>query len=104
MRFDFYLHHRFDDPYLIQMLGKIQGLLQTLIKQGDIMSAQLDALTAQVQANTEVEASAILLLRGLAAQIADLQDDPAALQALSDNLKASADRLAAAITENTPAA
>ncbi len=67
------------------------------------MSVELDALTAQVAANTAVEASAITLIKGLAAQIESLKTDPAALSALAASLKESADSLGAAITENTPA-
>lgn len=67
------------------------------------MSAQLDALTAQVAANTAAEQSAITLLGVLAAKVA-AGDDPAKLQALTDSLKASGDALTAAVTANTPAA
>ena len=63
--------------------------------------ADLTALTAQVQANSDVEASAVLLIQGLADQIAAAGTDPAALQALQDQLKASADSLAAAVAANT---
>lgn len=66
--------------------------------------ADLTALTAQVKANTDVEASAIVLLNGLSAQIAQLKNDPVALQALADQLKTSGSALADAITANTPAA
>jgi len=51
-----------------------------------------------------VAQSAITLINGLAAQIANLKDDPAALQALADSLGASSTALAAAITANTPQA
>jgi len=67
-------------------------------------SADLSALTAEVARNTEVDASAIALLRGLAAKIVELKNDPVALQALADSMKASSDALAAAVVENTPAA
>jgi hypothetical protein len=65
---------------------------------------ELDALKAQVQANTDAEASAIEMINGLAAKIAELASSgatPAELQALSDQLKASADALGAAILANT---
>jgi hypothetical protein len=79
-------------------------LLSSLVRQnGDIMAA-LDDLTAQVKANSDVEASAVVLIQGLATQIANNTSDPAALAALSTQLKTSADALAAAITANTPAA
>jgi len=65
--------------------------------------ADLSALTAEVTRNTEVSASAITLLNGLAAQIEALKTDPAALQQLADQLRASSDSLAAAVVANTPA-
>lgn len=64
----------------------------------------LEELKKQVEANTALEASAVALIHGMAAQIAAVKSDPAAVQALADSLKASADGLASAITANTPAA
>ena len=68
------------------------------------MSVELDALEVQVAENTNLEASAIALIQGLADQIAAAGNDPAKIAALSTQLKASATALAAAITANTPAA
>jgi hypothetical protein len=81
-------------------LNKIQHQLDRMEK--NIM-AQLDALTTQVKANTDAEASAVILLNGLAAKIAQIATDPVAVKALSDELKTSADALGAAIVANTPA-
>lgn len=66
--------------------------------------ADLTALTAQVQANTDAEASAIALLNGLSAQLAAVATDPAKVSDLANSLKSSADALAAAVVANTPAA
>ena len=68
------------------------------------MSAELDALTAQVEANTTVEQSAIALIQGLASQITAAGTDPAKLSALTSQLTASATALASAIAANTVAA
>ncbi len=68
------------------------------------MGLELDQLTADVKANTDVEASAIALIQGLAAKIDAAKTDPAALTALSASLKSSAAALADAVTANTPAA
>ena len=68
------------------------------------MSAEMDALTTQVQKNTDTEQSAITLLNGLHQMILDAGTDPAKLQALAGSLKTSADALAAAIVANTPSA
>ncbi len=63
---------------------------------------ELDDLTAQVQANDDVEASAVILINGIAARIAAAGTDPAKLTALTTSLKTSADTLAAAVAANTP--
>lgn len=68
------------------------------------MSVELDALTAQVAANTTIEESAITLIQGLKAKLDAAGTDPAALKALSDSLGAEDQKLADAITANTPAA
>jgi hypothetical protein len=65
--------------------------------------ADLTALTAEVQRNTDVDSSAIVLLNGLAAQIEALKTDPVALQQLADTMRQSSDALAAAVVANTPA-
>lgn len=82
---------------LVQGLGRIE-------QQEIIVMADLKSLSAQVKANTDVEASAVVLIQGIAAQLEAAKNDPVALQALSDSLKSSADALAAAVTANTPAA
>jgi hypothetical protein len=89
---------------VIENQYKIQRSLTQIQKQEDQAMADLSALKAQVQANTDVEASAVVLIKGLAAQLAAVATDPAAVQALADQLKASAQALSEAITANTPAA
>lgn len=70
------------------------------------MANELEDLKAAVARDTEVDQSAITLLNGLKAALdaAIASGDPAALQALSDQLGSNADSLAAAVTANTPAA
>lgn len=72
------------------------------------MTANLQALTQQVQANTTVEGSAVTLIQGLASQLAAAiaasnNGDDAALPALQAQLQSSAAALAAAVSANTPA-
>lgn len=64
----------------------------------------LDALTAQVKQNTDVEASAVQLLDNLSKLLTEAKEDPVAIQAIADSLKNSGDALAAAVVANTPAA
>ena len=79
------------------------ALLNSLSIGAQIMSAEMDTLTAQVTANTSVEQSALTLIQGIAAQVADAAGDRTKSLALANTLKSSADALQAAITANTPA-
>lgn len=95
---------------LALMVRDIQVKLDLILVQFDklreehrTMSAELDALTAQVAETNDVEQSAIVLLNGLAAQLAAIANDPAAIAALADSLHVKSDELAAAVVANTPA-
>ena len=74
----------------------------------------LEALAAQVKANTDAEAAAVIVLNGIAGRIQAAVDaaiaggatkeELAPVQGEVDSLKASADALSAAVVANTPAA
>lgn len=68
--------------------------------------ATLDDLEAEVDANTDVVASAVLLLDTIHQELQDALDtgDPAKIQEALDKLSASKDSLAAAVARNTDAA
>lgn len=78
------------------------------------MAAVLDALAAQVKANTDAEDSATLLINGITARIQAAVDKAMAngataaeLAPVTDEIaamKTSADALGAAVVANTPAA
>ena len=70
------------------------------------VSANLAALEAQVAQSVSVEASAVTLSQGIAAQLsaALASGTDAALPALVAQLNTSATALAAAVSANTPAA
>lgn len=75
------------------------------LQQGEkVMAGELQTLTDQVKANTDTEASAVLLLGQLSDLIKQAGTDPAKLAALTQQLDASKEALAAAIVANTPAA
>ena len=64
------------------------------------MSAEMDALTAQVAATRGVVDSAIVLINGFADRIAAAGADPTALSALTADLKSETDALGAAVDAN----
>jgi len=86
-------------------LDRIERKLNALLAQGALEMSSLDDLKAQVQKNSDVEESAVLLIEGIAKQLADAiaAGDPAALTALQAQLAKSAADLAAAVAANTPA-
>lgn len=97
MKLDVHVHHHYDEA--------VTGRLETILKlQEELMSA-LDDLKAEVERNTSVEQSAVVLIQGLAQQLKDAleHDDTAALQDLTAKLSSSADALAAAVAANTAA-
>lgn len=68
--------------------------------------AAIDDLKAEVARNTEVERSALALIKGLSDQLAAAiaSGDMSQVQAVVDSLKANDDELAAGVAANTPAA
>jgi hypothetical protein len=67
-------------------------------------AAEFDRLTSEVAESTTVMASAVTLINGLAQQLRDAANDPAAITALADTLDTNANALAAAVSANTPVA
>lgn len=84
-------------------LDAVLGLLNAFLIVENTMSKEVDDLATQVKANTDLEQSAITLIKGLADQLAAAKDDPAKIVALTNELKNKASLLADAITAGTPA-
>ena len=99
-------HHRNDQPWNEAPAWAVElaAMSLAILERMKSMSAELDALTVQVKANSDLLDSATTLINGIAARITAAGTDPAALKALTDELKAKDDTLAAAVTANTPAA
>lgn len=64
------------------------------------MTAALDRLTAEVAESRTATESAIALIAGLSDQIRELKDDPAALEALADDLDNQQSQIGAAVSNN----
>jgi predicted RNA-binding Zn ribbon-like protein len=113
-RFEFFFWSKADFDLLMETLTQISLQQQQILNNqqqnlnrmsqtgAGIMSA-LDDLKTQVTENTNLERSAIQLIEGIAKQLEEAvaNNDTAAIQALSSQLKTSATGLAAAISENT---
>ena len=95
MRFDIYFH-LVADPIVTAALSQLDSKLETIMQ-------TLADLQAAVAAENTVIGSAITLINGLAAQIAALTPDAAAIDALATDVAAKAKALGDAITANTHA-
>ncbi len=100
-------------------LSRIETMLVKILNQANQMALNVSALTVAVAKLETVEASVLQLITTIAANQKDLAkqladaiaaNDPAALQAAQDAIDASAnaisadaDKLASAVTDNTPA-
>lgn len=73
-----------------------------LFKLEETLMATLEELKEEVRQTREVAAAGAALIRGLAAKIQELKDNPAALQELADGLNAAQEELGGAIAEQNP--
>jgi hypothetical protein len=96
-------HHFPEDQGVLRRLDAIQAQLNRIEQKEMQMASELDALSAQVAANTDAEASAIVLLGNLHDLLVAAGTDPVKLAALTSTLATSKDALAAAVVANTPA-
>lgn len=91
---------------ILQLAHDLYRPLPQILLEIEVMTKQLDALTASVAQSNTVAKSAITLLEGLKTKLDEAiaaEDDGEALQSLSDSLGAETTELAAAVTANTPA-
>lgn len=91
---------------MIDLLESIDKKLTRTIKdQGEIM-ASIEELQTEVTENTDLVGSVISLVNGLADQLeaAIAANDPAAIQAVADQMRSNNQALADAVAANTPAA
>ena len=79
-------------------------MLKQILQNTEKIMATLADIQTAVAAESTVVASAIALLQGLAAKVAELQPNQAAIDALATDIKSQADSLAAAVVANTPSA
>lgn len=88
------------DRKLDMILAKL-GIIQA---QEIHVAADLTALAAEVQENTDAAASVRAVVDNLVEELRTNANDPAAINALADQLANNNDALAAAVVAGTPAA
>lgn len=76
---------------------RLAAVLVIIMTMEDRMSAELENLTREVAESRGVTESAVALITGLAEQIRELKNDPAALEALAEDLDQQQQALAGAV-------
>lgn len=90
-------------PFYIHVETVAPAELAHINRKIDKLMALLDALQLEVERNTTVEQSAVVLLKGLKEKLDAAGTDPVKLKALSTQLGQNTDDLAAGVAANTPA-
>jgi len=87
-------------------LSRIERKINLLLQMEHRMSQEMDELKAAVAAETTVGDSVVALLTDISARLNDAVNngDTAAIKALTAELTANKEKLAAAVLTNTPAA
>jgi len=88
---------------ILALLRELQPRLAGLEAKGVEIMADLTEITAATQANTDAAAAAVDLLNRLADLVDAAASDPAALAALTADIRANSKSLGDAVTANTPA-
>jgi prefoldin subunit 5 len=91
-------------PRTHEILEIVQRKLARIERKVNYLMATLADVQAAVTAEDSVIDSAVALIQGLAAQIAALAPNQAAIDALAADVQSKSDALAAAVAANTPAA
>lgn len=92
------------DRHMGSIRRSLDRLTRAVIIEGENMALDLSALTAEVAAATDLDASTAVLVQRLADELDANQGDPAAVAALAQQLRDGTSQLQTAVTANTPAA
>lgn len=100
MKVNVHIYNHYDEESRF-LLHQILHRVNEILKKGGEIIMDLKVLEDQVRVNTEVNASAVILIQGIAAKLQETAGDPVKVQALADELRASAETLGAAVQANT---
>lgn len=98
MKFEIH-HYTHADPDT--RVGDLVSTVLKLVNKVEKIMSYISELEAAVKANTDVIASAVILINGISQKLHDAGTDPEKLAALTSELTSSRDALAAAVAANT---
>lgn len=105
MRIDIY-HHFWPDDEVLDRLDVLSRKLGLVLDKQETIMATMDELKAAVARNTAIDDSVVALLQGISQQLKDAlaSGNPQAITEVIAQLDANTQKMADAVTANTPAA
>lgn len=98
-------HHHFEARCeVMRRLDALDEKIDLILDRQEIIMATMAELEAAVTRNTDVDESVLTLIAGISQQLKDAQGDPAQIADIIAKLDANTQKMADAVTANTPAA
>lgn len=95
-------HYYIPNNEILNILGQLRTEIAILNTKTSKIMADLTQIEQEVAEAKTAQQSAVILLQSLKQKLDEAGTDPVKLKALSDDLSASTDALAAAVVANTP--
>jgi chromosome segregation ATPase len=89
---------------VLARLDALQNEIGLILDRQELIMATMADLEAAVTRNTDVDESVLTLLAGISQQLKDAQGDPAKIADVIAKLDANTQKMADAVSANTPAA
>lgn len=96
-----HFHPHVNDPRVEAVLARLDALEAKDIQMADLMDTELEALNAAAEANKNAVEAAVEVMQGLAQKVAASADDPMAVRAVAEMIRANSLKLASSIQANT---
>lgn len=100
-----HVYHHFEARCeVMRRLDALDEKTDLILDRQETIMATMAELEAAVTRNTEVDESVLTLLAGISQQLKDAQNDPAKIAEVIAKLDANTQKMADAVTANTPSA
>jgi hypothetical protein len=101
---DVHVHIHLDQREAPRWAQTLREMVSRVLANQETIMATMADLEAAVTRNTDVDESVVTLLAGISQQLKDAQADPAKIAEVIAKLDANTQKMAEAVTANTPAA
>jgi hypothetical protein len=101
---DVHVHIHLDQREAPRWAQTLREMVSRVLANQETIMATIEELEAAVTRNTDVDESVLTLLAGISQQLKDAQGNPAKIAEVIAKLDANTQKMADAVTANTPSA